>query len=74
LIEELDIRRFEVVNTLAMATRFPVSGARGGMRCLAVLLGFFLALAPTLDAIPTRNAADYLEIHDSVFKVSGINS
>jgi hypothetical protein len=30
------------------------------------LLGFFLALASTLEAIPTRGAAGYLEIHDSV--------
>ena len=53
------------------------------MRCLAVLLGFFLALAPTLDAIPTRNAAGYLEIprgiattmaYDSALRVATANS
>ena len=45
-----------------MGARFPVSGARGGGRWLAVLLGFFLALASTVEAIPTRGAAGYLEI------------
>ncbi len=45
-----------------MGSRFPVSGASGGGRWLAVLLGFFLALASTLEAIPTRGAAGYLEI------------
>ena len=51
-----------MVNALAMGSRFPVSGASGGMHWLAVLMVFFLALASTLEAIPTRGAADYLEI------------
>ena len=50
------------MNVLAIATRFPLSGARGSRRWLALLLGLFLALASPLDAIPTRGAADYLEI------------
>jgi hypothetical protein len=37
------------------------SGARGSMRWLAVFLVFFLALASTVEAIPTRGAAGYLE-------------
>ncbi len=39
-----------------------MSGASGGGRWLAVLLGFFLALASTVEAIPTRGAAGYLEM------------
>jgi hypothetical protein len=42
----LDGLDFEVVNALVMAVRFPVSGASGGGRWLAVFLVFFLALAP----------------------------
>jgi hypothetical protein len=62
----LDGSDFEVVNALVMAVRFPVSGARGGGRWLAVLLGFFLALAPKAEAIPTRGAAEYLENYSGV--------
>ena len=50
------------MNALAMGSRFPLSGARGSRRWLALLLGLFLALASTLDAIPTRSAAGYLEL------------
>jgi RHS repeat-associated protein len=57
----LDGLDFQVVNALAMGSRFPVSGASGGGRWLAVLLGFFLALLSTLEAIPTQGAAEYLE-------------
>ena len=59
---KIDGSDFEVVTALAVDSRFRVSGASGGGRWLAVLLGFFLALASTLEAIPTRNAAEYLEI------------
>lgn len=61
---ELDSRLFEVVNVLAMGSMFPVSGARGGGRWLAGVLALIclLALAPTLEAIPTRGAAGYLEL------------
>ena len=51
-----------MMNALAMGSRFPLSGARGSRRWLALLLGLFLALASTLDAIPTRSAAGYLEL------------
>jgi hypothetical protein len=58
----LDGLDFEVVNALAMGMRMKQSGARGSGRWLVVLLGFFLALASTVEAIPTRGAAGYLEI------------
>jgi hypothetical protein len=61
----LDGSDFEVVNALLMGSRFPVSGARGFGHWLAVLLGFFLALASTVEAIPTRGAAGYLESEPS---------
>ena len=47
------------------------------MHWLAVLLGFFLALASTVEAIPTRNAGGYLENYsaqgnlDSVVDANG---
>jgi hypothetical protein len=59
----LDGLDFEVVNALAMGMRMKQSGARGSGRWLVVLLGFFLALASTVEAIPTRGAAGYLQNH-----------
>ncbi|MEI8294896.1 MAG: hypothetical protein WCG66_13115, partial [bacterium] len=69
----LDGSDFEVVNALAMAMRMKQSGARGCMRWLAVLLGFFLALASTLEAIPTRGAAGYLEMPSGGRRYDGLN-
>ena len=43
------------------------------MRWLAVLLGFFLALSPTLEAIPTRGAAGYLDMPSGVRTYDGLN-
>ena len=56
------------MNALAMCSRFPVSGASGGGRWLAGVLALlcFLALASTLEAIPTRGAAGYLDMPSGV--------
>ena len=43
-----------------MGAKFPAIASRGG-RWLVVLPVFFLALTSMLKAIPTRNAAGYLE-------------
>ena len=56
-----------------MGSRFPVNGASGGGRWLAVLLGFFLALLSTLEAIPTRGAAGYLEMSLGGRTYDGLN-